>query len=77
MSTILTVSVSLPDWGNPSKGEFEGCRDHSDKVKDSNPETPDDPCGGEEVTPGLVEVQRISLDFEILRKRENNSSLTP
>ena len=44
MSTILTVSVSLPDWGRPGR---HGCPDHSDKVKDSNPETPDDPCGGD------------------------------
>ena len=43
MSTILTVSVSLPAWGNP----YDGCPDHSDKVKDPNPETPKDPCGGD------------------------------
>ena len=45
MSTILTVSVSLPDWGSPYDGY--GCPDHSDKVKDSNPKTPNDPCGGD------------------------------
>ena len=43
ISTILTLSVSLPDWGHLESG----CPDHSDKVKDSNPETPDDHCGGD------------------------------
>ena len=43
ISTILTLSVSLTDWGHPEYG----CPDHSDKVKDPNPETPDDPCGGD------------------------------
>ena len=37
------MSVSLPGWGHPDKG----CPDHSDKVKDPNPDTPDDPCGGD------------------------------
>ena len=46
MSTILTLSVSLPDWGYPDIG----CPDHSDKVKDSNPDTPDDPCGADTYT---------------------------
>ena len=52
ISTILTLSVSLPDWGDPNYG----CPDHSDKVKDPNPETPDDPCGGNSYTyeDGLV-----------------------
>ena len=45
MPTILTVSVSLPVWGDPD--DKYGCPDNSDKVKDSNPETPNDPCGGD------------------------------
>ena len=40
------MSVSLPDWGYPDIG----CPDHSDKVKDSNPDTPDDPCGADTYT---------------------------
>ena len=43
ISTLLTLSVSLPGWGHPKFG----CPDHSDKVKDSNSDTPDDPCGGD------------------------------
>ena len=46
ISTILTLSVSLPGWGRPDKG----CPDHSDKVKDSEPEPTDDPCGGDSYT---------------------------
>ena len=46
ISTILTLSVSLPGWGHPDKG----CPDHSDKVKDSEPEPTDDPCGGDSYT---------------------------
>ena len=37
------MSVSLPGWGHLD----DGCPDHSDKVKDTNPDTPDDPCGGD------------------------------
>jgi hypothetical protein len=40
------MSVSLPGWGHLD----DGCPDHSDKVKDHNPETPDDPCGGDSYT---------------------------
>ena len=40
------MSVFLPGWGHLNKG----CPDHSDKVKEPNLETPDDPCGGESYT---------------------------
>ena len=43
ISTILTMSVSLPDWGHCEYG----CPDHSDKVKAPNPDSKDDPCGGD------------------------------
>ena len=45
ISTILTISVSLPVWGHPD--DKYGCPDNSDKVKKPNLETPDDPCGGD------------------------------
>ena len=39
------MSVSLSGWGTP-----DGCPDHSDKIKDPNPETPNAPCGGNSYT---------------------------
>ena len=42
------MSVSLSAWGHPDWG----CPDHSDKVKDPNPNTPEgeNPCGGNSYT---------------------------
>ena len=60
ISTILTLSVSLPDWGHPDNG----CPDHSDKVKDSNPDTPDDPCGGDIYTYQYHGEQIATVDWD-------------
>ena len=42
------MSVSLSGWGTPDNKY--GCPDHSDKVKDPNPDTPNAPCGGNSYT---------------------------
>ena len=70
MSTILTMSVSLPDWGHPDLG----CPDHSDKVKDPNPETPDDPCGGDSYTytlyNGKQKTETVDWDWYYCRQSQ-------
>ena len=59
MSTILTLSVSLSDWGRPDTG----CPDHSDKVKDPNPETPE--CGGDSYTyTDDYSVKTVTVDWD-------------
>ena len=54
------MSVSLPVWGHPEAG----CPDHSDKVKAPNPDSKDDPCGGDSYkSEGMGEAVPVTWDW--------------